>query len=86
MALSISTNVIGIDFPTAYVRLDEVRLNGKTEAQSYFVVFTDDTAQHVIGGYSVNFHADPAPDAPNIHTQAYAAAKLLPELADAVDV
>jgi len=86
MALSIAQTFVGIDFPTAYVRLQQVGLSGKTHGHADFVVFTDDTAQHVIGGYSVNFTVDPAPDAPNIHTQAYTAAKLLPELAGAVDV
>jgi len=86
MALSIASSLIGIDFPTAYVRLYEVGIADKTRGRAHLVVYTDDTAQHVIGSYHIDFAVDPAPDAPNIHTQAYTAAKLHPELAGAVDV
>lgn len=86
MALSIASSLIGIDFPNAYVRLHEMSVSDKTRGRADLVVYTDDTAQHVIGSYHIDFTVDPGPDAPNIHTQAYTAAKLHPELADAIDV
>jgi len=86
MALSIASSLIGIDFPNAYVRLFEASVTDKTRGHANLVVYSDDTTQHVIGSYHIDFTVDPAPDAPNIHTQAYTAAKLLPELAGAVDV
>jgi len=84
MALQLSWDAYGVTFPAAYGRVEHVkgRPSGDTFAQ--LTVYTDATKQHAVGSVTVNFTLDKSGD--NIHTQAYNAAKLLPELAGAVDV
>ena len=84
MALQLPWDAYGITFPAAYARVEhtKVRPSGDTFAQ--VTIYTDNTKQHAVTDLSIRFDLDKSGD--NIHTQAYAAAKLHPELAGAVDV
>jgi hypothetical protein len=84
MALQLPWDAYGVTFPAAYGRVEHVKTRPSGDTFAQLTVYTDDTKQHAVAGVSVSFTLNKGGD--NIHTQAYAAAKLLPELAGAVDV
>jgi hypothetical protein len=84
MALQLPWDAYGVTFPAAYARVERCSVHDGQYGNSYLTVYTDDTKQHAVGEIGVPFILDKSGD--NIHTQAYAAAKLLPEFAGAVDV
>jgi len=84
MALQLPWNAYGVTFPAAYARVEDVKVTSGNRGWTSVTVYTDSTKQHDIDHLTVSFGVDKGGD--NIHTQAYAAAKLLPELAGAVDV
>ena len=84
MALQLPWDAYGVTFPAAYARVEHLKARPSGDTFAHVTVYTDDTKQHAVAGLSVHFDLDKSGD--NIHTQAYTAAKLLPELAGAVDV
>jgi hypothetical protein len=84
MALQLPWDAYGVTFPTAYARVEDVKVTSGNAGWTSVTVYTDDTKQHRIAQLVADFEVDKS--GANIHTQAYAAAKLLPELAGAVDV
>jgi len=84
MALQLPWDAYGVTFPAAYARVETVRARTSGDAFADLAVYTDDTKQHLVANVSARFPLDKG--GPNVHTQAYNAAKLLPELAGAVDV
>ena len=84
MALQLPWDAYGVTFPEAYARIERCNVHGDNYCYSHAAVYTDDTKQHKLAEISVRFKLEKGGD--NIHTQAYNAAKLLPELAGAVDV
>ena len=83
MALQLPWTAFGVAFPSAYARVERCSVrDGRAFAD--LTVYTDNTKQHALTDLSTRFELNKSGD--NIHTQAYAAAKLLPELAGAVDV
>ena len=84
MALQLPYSAFGVTFENAYARIEHVKSRPSGDTFAQLTIYTDDTKQHAVGGASVHFTLDKSGD--NIHTQAYAAAKLLPEFAGAVDV
>lgn len=85
MALQLDFQHLGVTFERTYCRLTDAVMQDKTRG-SATVYIMDETRVHGLANIHFEFAVDPAPDAPNIHIQAYNAAKLLPEFAGAVDV
>lgn len=85
MALQLDFQHLGMTFPRTYCRLTDAVMQDKTKG-SATVYIMDEARVHGLANIRFDFVVDPSPDAPNIHTQAYEAAKLLPEFAGAVDV
>jgi len=84
MALQLPWDAFGVTFPEAYARVEDCRVRSGGDVLATIIVYTDNSARHAVGNTIAHFMIDKAGD--NIHTQAYAAAKLLPEFAGAVDV
>jgi len=84
MALQLPWDAHGVTFPDCYAAVTFSKSRRSGEAFAILTVYTNDTKEHPLDSVTVHFTLDKSGD--NIHTQAYAAAKLLPELAGAVDV
>jgi len=84
MALQLPWDAHGVTFPDCYAAVSYSKSRRSGEALVILTIYTNDTKQHPLDSVPVHFTLDKGGD--NIHTQAYQAAKLLPEFADAVDV
>ena len=90
MALQSDVNLSGFTFQGCYIRLVRFIFTGKTSCRAYIEVYpSEEVAQEGTPMESylqpVDFKYDYESDL-SLHAQAYEAAKLMPEFADAIDV
>jgi len=87
MALQIETTHHGLLVPAGYARINRFTFFGKTSCRAFMALYASADAKdgEPLTGWVVDFVYD-FDSTVSLHGQAYNAAKLLPELAGAVDV
>jgi hypothetical protein len=90
MALQLSSNFHGIQVPSGYWRVERFVFTSKTQCRAYMELYVSEAASHTIPVRSidstvVDFDYDFTSEK-SLHTQAYDAAKLMPEFAGAIDI
>lgn len=90
MALQQSTIFHGIQVPAGYWRVERFVFTSKTQCRAYMELYASEISAHSVPSRSidsavVDFDYD-FNSSSSLHAQAYAAAKLMPEFAGAIDV
>jgi len=90
MALQISTTYLNIELPEAYCRAERFAFGNKTSCRAKIEIYSNQIAAETVPVsplyvLSVDFEYD-FNSIDSLHTQAYNAAKLLPEFENAIDV
>lgn len=89
MALSIQTEQFGIQIPSAYVRVEQVRHNifdGHMDCVARYYAANPGPIEDGVPAFrETSFNAEYRPDGGDIYAQAYNIAKTLPEFLGSID-
>lgn len=91
MALRKRTDYMGVTLTDAYWRISGFVFTSKTNCRAYMELHSDQTVANSVPNTPINtivvdFDYDFNNTQESLHTQAYNAAKLMPEFEDATDV
>jgi hypothetical protein len=84
MALKKHISIFGVQVPSAYIRVENVALSGKTSGVAQLCVYASEPSNGVVSSSAFGFPYDMEGDNPI--KQAYEHLKTLPEFAGAADV